>query len=280
MSTVRKLRDRVAPTRIHELTRDLRGVAVVRALRHVSPRRRREAEQEVATWPTNVATAILALDGRSAVLHRGAAEQLAGAPRDHFAVRAGLRLAVADAQHDDVAFVAAKALIKTGCVSAVWPLAATWDEGELEHCARRVAARLDPSAVDDLLMRKAVTWDEESAIDEILRFMAPRAPERLAERCAARRGRVRLRAVSALGFCENVEHADALIRGVAVGGSGRVGGGATSRGRNPVATNCPFKQVRPAGGSGPDAAHSNLEEVVRGDFCVAYRSIAISMNAT
>jgi hypothetical protein len=52
-----------------------------------------------------------------------------------------------------------------------------------------------------------------------------------------------------------------------------------SQRRNPASTNCPLKQVRPTGGSGPDGAHRK-EEVVRGDFYVVYRSIAIWMNTT
>ena len=50
-------------------------------------------------------------------------------------------------------------------------------------------------------------------------------------------------------------------------------------GRKPALDACTLKQVRPAGGSGPDGVQRE-EEVVRGDFYVACRSIAVSMNAT
>jgi HEAT repeat protein len=154
-----------------------------------------------------VASAILALDGHVAVLRLEAAEHLATAPRDHYAVLAGLRLALAG-ERDDAALVAATALIETGDVSAIWPLAVNWEEGDLH--ARRVAERLEPADVDEILERRAVNGNEEAAIGEILQVMAPRAAPLLAQRCASRHRRVRLRAVQALGFSEDPGDADVL----------------------------------------------------------------------
>lgn len=198
MSTLGPLWDRLRPVRIDHLVRDESAVSIVHALRHRGVYEREQAEREVANWPINVASAILALDHRSAGIRIQAAEQLANAPINHYAVRAGLRRAVAD-RDPRVACEAANPLIEIGDVSALWPLLEIWDEVEIPERASRAAERLDTATIDQLLTHKAASEESDWALGFVLRAMAPRVAPHLAERSADQDRRVRLRALNALG---------------------------------------------------------------------------------
>jgi hypothetical protein len=181
------------------LARHERGVAIVRALRHHIYGVRAEAEQEIARWPENVASAILALHHRSEVIRVQAAEQLARGSLDHYAVRSGLRLGAQD-KHPAIAVLCGNALVQVGDVAGLWPLLEFpyyRDDDSVGEFAKRVAQHLDPGVVDQLLERKT-SAEGDWQLGFVLKAMAPRVGSRLAERRADRKRYVRRRARAAL----------------------------------------------------------------------------------
>jgi HEAT repeat protein len=197
--------------RISDLVRDERGVAIVRALRHRSYGTRYDAEQEVARWPVNLASAVIGLDHRRPVVRLQAAEQLASAPTDHYAVRAGLQLGARD-KHPPVAIVCGNALLQARDVAGLWPLLEFpqfTDDSNVGEFAARTARCLDDGVVDQLLAKKCASSEGDWQLGFVLKAMAPRVGSRLAERCADRAGYVRRRALHALGASGDPSLADA-----------------------------------------------------------------------
>jgi HEAT repeat protein len=199
VGAVHRLWDRLRPLRISELVHEARGVTIVHATRHRSTWTRTQAEEEVATWPANVLSTILALNHRSSVVRIKGAEQLSHAPPDHYAVRAGLRLGAQDRDRQ-VSTFSANALLEAGDLAGLWPLLEFRNDDAVGDFAERAARSLDAAAIDSLLERKTRRNSEAAwALGFVLQAMAPRVGPRLAERCADPKRYVRRRALVALG---------------------------------------------------------------------------------